>query len=61
MHKRDSLASALDAIPGIGARRKRALLKRFGSVRGIKEAQVEEIASVPGMTSPLAKRVKEYL
>lgn len=61
VRKKDSLTSALDAIPGIGAKRKRALLKRFGSVRGIKEAGIEEIASVPGMTSSLAERVKGYL
>jgi excinuclease ABC subunit C len=46
------------SVPGIGPKRKRALLKKFGSVRGIKEASVEELMSVPGMTRQLAERVK---
>ena len=48
------------SVPGIGPKRKRALLKKFGSVRAIKEASVEELMSVPGMTRRLAERVKEY-
>jgi excinuclease ABC subunit C len=47
------------SVPGIGPKRKRALLKKFGSVRGIKEASVEELTSVLGMTQKLAERVKE--
>ena len=42
-------ASALDAIPGLGEVRKRALLARFGSVRRLREATVEEISEVPGI------------
>jgi excinuclease ABC subunit C len=56
-----SIASALDSIPGIGPKRKKALLKKFGSVRNIKEASVDELSRVPGITSKLAKKVKEYL
>jgi len=48
-------------VPGIGPKRKRALLKKFGSVRAIKEASMEELMSVPGMTKQLAERVKEGL
>ena len=48
------------SVPGIGPKRKRALLKKFGSVRAIKEASVEELMEVPGMTRQLAERVKEY-
>jgi excinuclease ABC subunit C len=47
------------SVPGIGPKRKRALLKKFGSVRGIKEASIEELMEVPGMTRQLAQRVKE--
>jgi len=47
------------SVPGIGPKRKRALLKRFGSVRAIKEASVEELMEVPGMTKQLAEKVKE--
>jgi len=53
--------SALDAIPGVGPKRKRALLRKFGSVREIREASVDEIASTVGFTRSLAERVKEYL
>jgi excinuclease ABC subunit C len=55
------LASQLDAIPGIGPSRRRALLQRFGSLDGIREASVEEIASVRGMTRPAAEALKANL
>lgn len=55
------LRSALDEIPGIGPKRKAALLRRFGTVDGIRSASVEELASVEGMTRSLAERIKEYL
>ena len=61
VHKREAFASALDIIPGIGPGRKRALIKQFGSVQGIREASEEEIAATKGMTKSLAKKVKEYL
>jgi excinuclease ABC subunit C len=54
------MTSALE-IPGIGPKRRRSLIKQFGSVRRITEASVEEIAAVPGITRALAERVKEYL
>ncbi|NQT47622.1 MAG: excinuclease ABC subunit UvrC, partial [Chloroflexi bacterium] len=61
VHRRSSLVSSLDAIPGIGAKRKRALLRRFGSAKRIKEAPLEEVASVKGMSQVLAERVRDYL
>ena len=56
-----SVTSALDLVPGIGAKRRRMLMRRFGSVRGLKEASLDDIAAVPGMTLKLARQVKEYL
>jgi excinuclease ABC subunit C len=53
--------SALDSIPGIGPKRKRALLRKFGSVREIREASVDDIAATVGFTRSLADRVKEHL
>ena len=53
--------SALDAIPGIGAFRKNALLKKFGSVARLKKATLEEIMATKGMSSTGAKAVSEYL
>jgi len=61
LRQKEGIASALDSIPGIGPKRKKALLKKFGSVRGIKEASIDELARVAGMTSKLAEKVKEYL
>ncbi|HJP72281.1 MAG TPA: excinuclease ABC subunit UvrC, partial [Candidatus Limnocylindria bacterium] len=56
-----ALRSELDDIEGIGPGRKKALLKRFGSVRRIKEASVEEVASTPGISRQLAERLKAQL
>jgi len=61
VRRKETFASAFDDIPGIGPRRKRALLNRFGSVQAIKEASVEELAAIGGMTESLAKKVKESL
>jgi excinuclease ABC subunit C len=56
-----TLKSALDDLPGVGPKRKRALLRTFGSVKGIKSATVDELASVPGMTRRAAQLVKDQL
>ena len=58
---KSSVASAIDLVPGIGPKRRRMLIRRFGSVRGIKEASLDDVAAVPGMTLKLARQVKEYL
>ena len=56
-----ALKSSLDEIPGVGPKRKKALLQRFGSVEAIRKAEVEDIASVPGMTRRTATSLKERL
>ena len=61
VRRRQTFDSSLDVIPGIGPRRKRALLRQFGSVRGIREASVEELATARGMSRGLATKVKELL
>ena len=61
IRQRQSFTSALDIIPGIGAKRKRSLLKQFGSVQSIKEAPLEELTLAKGMTRGLARKVKEFL
>ena len=61
LRHKDGIASVLDDIPGIGRKRKKALLERFGSVQIIKEASVDELAMVEGITNKLAERIKEYL
>ena len=61
IRKRKAFASALDTIPGIGPKRKRALLRQFGSVKAIQKASIEDLAVARGMTESLARRIKEYL
>jgi excinuclease ABC subunit C len=58
---REALRSRLDVVSGLGPARKRALLRHFGSVDGIREAGVEEIAAVPGVPMSVAQRIKELL
>lgn len=61
VHKRQTFGSVFDNIEGIGPKRRRALLRKFGSVKRLKEAPVEEIIATPGMTEKLARRLKEVL
>jgi excinuclease ABC subunit C len=61
VHRRKAFTSALDGIPGIGPRRKSALIRQFGSVQGIREASVEDLAATTGMTREQAYKIKEYL
>ena len=58
---RDFVASVVNGISGIGPRRKKALLDKFGSVQAVREASIEELSQTKGMTPALAHRVKEYL
>jgi excinuclease ABC subunit C len=55
------IASQLDAIPGIGPRRRRALLIHFGSIEKIRDASVEELLTVEGMSRAAAQKLKEQL
>ncbi|HWQ27520.1 MAG TPA: excinuclease ABC subunit UvrC [Dehalococcoidia bacterium] len=55
------MQSALDAVPGVGPKRKKALLRKFGSVKAIREASVDEIAATVGFTRRLAEAVKAHL
>ncbi|HEV2477267.1 MAG TPA: excinuclease ABC subunit UvrC [Candidatus Dormibacteraeota bacterium] len=60
VRSRKALTSPLDSVEGIGPARKRALLRHFGSVQGIRDAPVEEIVKV-GIPERLAARLKETL
>jgi excinuclease ABC subunit C len=57
---KQSLRSELDDIPGIGTTRRRRLLKQFGSVRGVRQAGVDELAKAPGMTRKAAEEIVAY-
>lgn len=61
IRKKESFASVLDGVPGIGAKRKKTLLRHFGSLKGIREATVEELTNISGITKSLAQKIKEYL
>ncbi|MBI4296363.1 MAG: excinuclease ABC subunit UvrC [Chloroflexi bacterium] len=61
LRKKETFASSLNAIPGIGPKRRRALLKQFGTVSAIREAPIEELVAVKGMSESLARKVKEIL
>jgi excinuclease ABC subunit C len=61
LRRRAATASILDSIPGIGPKRKKALLKKFGSIKAIKEASPEGLSQLRGMNLTLAYKVKEYL
>ena len=54
-----ALSSILDVVPGIGEIRKKELLKKFGSLKKMKEASIEELSTVVGKDT--AEKLKEYL
>jgi excinuclease ABC subunit C len=59
--KKRTLKSALDDVPGIGAKRRKVLLRQFGSLKAIRAATVDELASAPGMTRKAAEAIAETL
>lgn len=61
LRRQQGLSSSLEDIPGIGPGRRRALLKRFGSLSAIRSASLDELASVEGMNKTVARRVLELL
>ena len=53
--------SGLDTVRGIGPKRRRMLMQHFGSLQAVRDATLEELSAVPGMTRALAQNVKEQL
>lgn len=53
--------SILDQIPGIGPKRKKALLKHFGSVKRIREASIEQLCEVDGINLALAEEIYQFM
>lgn len=53
--------SSLDEIKGIGPKKKQELLKKFGSVEGIKKARIEELLEIKGINIDLAQEIKKQL
>jgi excinuclease ABC subunit C len=60
LRRKQALRSSLEEIPGIGPGRRRQLLRALGSLRRIRQASVEELAAVPGMTLRAAEAVAGY-
>ena len=61
LRSRATVRSAFDELPGVGPKRRQALLRTFGSVKRVREAPVEQIAAVPGIGRALAEKIKAVL
>ncbi len=55
-----SMRSKLDGIPGIGAKKKQALIRHFRTVEAVKNASVEELCEVPGISTKLAEAIYRH-
>jgi excinuclease ABC subunit C len=61
LRSKASVRSAFDDLAGVGPKRRQALLRVFGSVKRVREAPVEQIAAVPGISRALAEKIKATL
>jgi excinuclease ABC subunit C len=61
LRSKERLRSVLDSIPGVGSARRKRLLRHFGSVRRIRDASVEALTQVPGISAGLAAQIKNSL
>ncbi len=59
-HSKSRLTSALDEVPGIGAKRKKALLMHFGSARAISRAGLADLEAVPGISHTVAQKIRDH-
>ena len=60
LRSKGQVRSLLDEIPGIGAARRKALMRSFGSLEAIRDASLEELAKAPSMNRPAAEKVYAY-
>ena len=61
LRSKTAYQSVLDSVPGIGPKRKQALIKAFGSAAKIKEASDEELLAIEGMNKAALAKIREYL
>jgi excinuclease ABC subunit C len=52
---------ALESIPGVGAKRRRELLRHFGSAAGVENASVDELRKIPGISANIAQTIYDHL
>lgn len=60
LRSQQTLRSALEDIPGVGANRRSQLLRHFGSLKHVREASLAELTSVPGLPERIAQAVHDY-
>lgn len=61
VRKKDAFASVLDGITGLGPARRRALMRAFGSIENVRNASLDDLIAVKGITRPVAVAIKEML
>lgn len=59
-HRKQGIATTLTEIPGVGTKRAALLLRHFGSLRAVREATVDQLAAVKGMTRPCAEAIMRH-
>ncbi len=59
--ERGRIRSQLDSIPGVGPKKRRALIEAFGSVEGVRQASIEDVARIRGIGRELAQLIREHL
>ncbi|NJL59248.1 MAG: hypothetical protein HC887_05965 [Desulfobacteraceae bacterium] len=60
-HRKASVVSVLDDISGVGTRRKKMILSHFGSVKNLRNASIEELTALSGITKSLAEKILEKI
>ncbi len=61
IHRHELLTSALDAIPGVGSKRRQLLLQQFGSVENLQNVTREDLKKIPGISEAIAEKIQEVL
>jgi excinuclease ABC subunit C len=61
LRKKRTLQSQLEEIPGIGPARRKQLLKQFGSLKQVRQASIEDLTAIPGISAELAHRLHASL